>query len=269
MGFIVIRHGSTTFKEFVKASGGKCKAKSYKDAVSLSGIRKRVSEDSPLSEKGIQQIEEISRQIGEYYIGAVYRSEALRTRQTYDILKKNNPSLPEAIITDGLNQITKGVLHGIINEDSEQYFETLTETSRRGRAMSCNYGDPDGETFLSAAHRIYTFLDSIQSLATETNVLLITHKSAMRAIETYFNRNLHENDSIFDFDPSNSEIVTYGKILTKDKIENRTKGRTVTPGDLARATMDVNLNQHGLRLFKDLIGGIQPFIPGGQKSDGR
>ena len=256
MGLIVIRHGHTLLLEETRNRGISGKPKTFLDVQNLAEVRKDVSGDSLLSSKGEEQIRNISTNVAAFYIGAVFISEARRTRQTYDILKENNPDLPLPEVDSGLNQIESGVLHGIINENSQAYFESLPDSVKRGKLFGCNYGNPDGETVLMATQRIYNFLDSIKELYTNTNVLLITHKSAIRIIETYFNRDIHENASILDFDPSNGQILTYGRIFQKEEIENPTRHtRTVTPGAIARLVKENGMDMEDLLKLIELMSG--------------
>ena len=55
------------------------------------------------------------------------------------------------------------------------------------------------------------YLDEIKKEWEEKNVLLVTHKSTLRIINTYFNELL--NNEIYEFNPKNSEVLLYGKIF--------------------------------------------------------
>ena len=100
-------------------------------------------------------------------------------------------------------------LHGHVNEKSEQYVEKLPYQAINTKQFAYNY--QTGESQFRAVQRVYNFLDEIKKEWEQKNVLLVTHKSTLRIINTYFNELL--NNEIYEFNPKNSEVLLYGKIF--------------------------------------------------------
>lgn len=208
MGIIAIRHGQSQISYQVREEGISTKPSNWKEIKELSEIRNKNTENSGLSIKGIAQINEVSSKLKNYKIDKIYISPMKRVKESYKILKEKC-NLLECKEDQRINAIISGVLHGHLDEKSEEYVKKLPYEAINDKQFSYNY--QTGESQFRAVQRVYNFLDDIKKEWEEKNVLLITHKSTLRIINTYFNELL--NNEIYEFNPKNSEVFLYGKIF--------------------------------------------------------
>ena len=208
MGIIAIRHGQSQISHKMRENGISSKPTNWKEIKDIATIRNKDTEDSGLSEKGKGQIKQISKVLKKYKIDEVYISKMQRVKESYGILRETC-KLPKYQEDGRLNAILSGVLHGHISVDSEKYFKSLPAKAIDSKQYAYNY--QTGESQFKAVQRVYNFLDDTRKIWEKKNVLLITHKSTLRIINTYFNEIL--NDEIYEFNPKNSEILLYGKIF--------------------------------------------------------
>ena len=208
MGIIAIRHGQSQISYQVREEGISTKPSNWKQIKELAKVRNKNTENSGLSEKGIEQINEVSSKLKKYKIDKIYISPMKRVRESYEILK-NKCNFLECKEEPRINAIISGVLHGHVNEKSEEYVNKLPYEAIISKQFSYDY--QTGESQFRAVQRVYNFLDEIKKEWQHKNVLLVTHKSTLRIINTYFNELL--NEEIYEFNPKNSEVLLYGKIF--------------------------------------------------------
>lgn len=208
MGIIAIRHGQSQISYKVREEGISTKPSNWNEIKKLAQIRNKNTENSGLSLKGKEQINEVSSKLKKYKIDKVYISAMKRVKESFGILQ-GRCDLPEYNEDARINAIISGVLHGHVNENSEEYVKQLPEEAINNKQFSYNY--QTGESQFKAVQRVYNFLDDTKKEWEEKNILLITHKSTLRIINTYFNELL--NNEIYEFNPKNSEVLLYGKIF--------------------------------------------------------
>lgn len=208
MGIIAIRHGQSEISYKVKERKINNKPTCWEEVELFSQIRNKDTEDSGLSVNGKEQAGKMSKELKNYKIDKVYISQMKRVKETYEILQKEC-DLPEYNQDKRLNAILSGILHGHINENSKEYFDSLPFEAIETKQLAYNY--QTGESQFRAVQRVYNFLDDIKKEWEEKNVLLITHKSTLRIINTYFTEIL--DDEIYKFNPKNLEVTLYGKIF--------------------------------------------------------
>lgn len=208
MGIIAIRHGQSEISYQIDEMGLNNRPTTWNVIKELAKVRNIETEDSGLSIKGNKQIKEISESLKKYRIDDVYVSPTKRAKESFEILQ-TECNLTRCTEDERLNVIISGILHGHINEDSEKYFNLLPQEAINIKQLTYSY--QTGETQFRAVQRIYNFLDDIKEEWENKNILLITHKSTLRIINTYFNEML--NEDIYKFNPKNSEVILYGKIF--------------------------------------------------------
>lgn len=157
MKLFVARHGETDWNIMKKICG--------------------ISE-SDLTENGWKQAEELAKRLLEEQdvnqIRHILVSPQRRAQQTASPIAAALGIKP--VIRENLHEISFGVFEGKSWEDL-QYAKAKEEPF-------CRF--PEGESMLMVAQRIYNELDYIRTAYSE-NLLIVTHGSAMRILDTYFN----------------------------------------------------------------------------------
>lgn len=133
--------------------------------------------DSPLTEKGIHQAEQLARKLADIQLDAVYASSSGRTIQTARILAgdRKTPVIP----LDELREISLGEWEGrtfeeVEAENPEQY-RNFWECPHR-------YEPSGGEGFPDIRRRIGEILSTLVSRHDGGNLLVVTHAVALKTI---------------------------------------------------------------------------------------
>lgn len=162
--------------------------------------------DMPLNEAGMAQARQVGEDLEGVHFDRVVCSPMLRARQTAalicggrDVPIEHDMRLVEQDygIYEGVDRHDEGFLH-----------------NKRNFAMRY----PGGESHMSAALRIYGFLEDWAARCPEETVLVVCHGGVCRIIESYF----HDlsNEEFFSFAMHNCEVRAYempAKAVGEDK----------------------------------------------------
>lgn len=222
MAIIVIRHGqSKMLEEYkkLKTEGIPSRPENFMQFLRVAEIYESNS-DSPLSEKGQGQILETAYKLiqSEYPISRAYVSPTKRTQETYEIIAeefaRQGIIFPNCKFDPRIGIVEAGVFHGIRQNRSDdevaKFFGEKDQKGVTGKEFAHDY--LSGETILQASQRIYNFLDDTKGIWQRKNMLIITHKSTIRVIHSYFEHDLN-NKEFFEYDTKNGEISIYGEII--------------------------------------------------------
>ena len=177
MNLFVVRHGQTYYNIENKVCG---------------------PSDMGLNEKGIKQAEDAGKKLCGQNIDKIYSSPLKRALKTAEIIAFSLNFDKKNIITDyRLSEQNYGIYEGV-NASSEAFQKLRVNFAGRM---------PKGESPLQAAARAYDFLNSIWGKNNTENVLLVTHGSLCRAINSYFYD--MNNSEYFSFMPDNCEVLEY------------------------------------------------------------
>lgn len=146
MDLILLRHGET-----------------------LHNVEGRYStDDCPLSEEGILQIERAANKLNKLIVDRVWLSPLKRTRETFDIIRKYH-SYPFEI-KDEIQEINAGHFRGkTFKEGMELYPKEVEEYMRD----YINNPLPGGESIIEAYDRAGQVLRSVRK--SSGNILMVTH----------------------------------------------------------------------------------------------
>lgn len=222
MALIVVRHGKTILLEQyknLKEEGVPTKPENIDQFYKIANIYESNS-DSHLSKKGKEEAAQIGKRLIQegFAIDRVFISPTKRTEETYDIIsrefEKNGIIFPNSKKDQRISIIESGILHGIKGDASDNdiisFFNQENKEVLKGKQFANAYGT--GETILQAAQRIYNFLDDTKGIWKKKNMLIITHKSTMRVVHSYFNHDL-DNTAFFKCEPKNGDIIIYGELF--------------------------------------------------------
>ena len=177
MKLFVIRHGQTSYNIGNRVCG---------------------STDAPLNAEGIRQAELAAQRLLGTHIDAIYSSPLRRALNTAQIIAPSvNIDKASIIVDSRLAEQDYGLYEGV---------DAATPGFQKLRVQfACSM--PQGESAIRAAARAYSFLDEICGKASGKSILLATHGSICRAINSYFYN--MTNDEYFKFIPNNCEILEY------------------------------------------------------------
>ncbi len=158
MKVYVVRHGQTEWNVQKKVMG-------------------RV--DAPLTEIGIEQANEVSKNLENIDIDLIICSPLKRAKQTAEIIN-NNKNVP-IIYDDRIIERYFGNLEGV-SIDSINFNEYWDYYK--------NLNDNNIETMQEMFKRIYDFLDIIKEKYEDKNILLVTHGGVGMPINCYFQNSI-------------------------------------------------------------------------------
>ena len=162
-------HGKTVFDSLIIRHG---QTEANRDGV-IQG-----QGDSPLTAAGIEATRLKARKISRFAIDRVYCSDLPRAVATYDIMKEEEPSLPEAVYCRDLREIDFGSLAGRHKE------EILPLILRHKADTSLRY--PGGESGDDLRERVVRFFTACRSSYPGEVVLIITHYGVMETLARQF-----------------------------------------------------------------------------------
>lgn len=151
--------------------------------------------NAPLTEKGIEQANELAVKVSNTPITKIIASPLDRARITGEIVANYN-NLPIET-NDRLLEMDFGDYDGDYIPDSDYFLEL-----RKNFA----YVIPGGESMFQGVARVYPLLDEVLADTSET-YLLVCHNALMRVIYSYFNSVL--NSDYFDLNIDNCELVRF------------------------------------------------------------
>jgi broad specificity phosphatase PhoE len=151
--------------------------------------------DIQLTNKGMEQAKRLSTDILDKQIDIIISSPLRRAEQTASII---SDVIGRNIIFDTrLSEQNYGVYEGVSREN-----EGFLEAKRHFPNKLCG-----GESLFQVVQRVYNLLDEIKEKYINNNVLIVTHGSVCRVINSYFCD--QSNDDYYTFHISNCEMNEY------------------------------------------------------------
>ncbi|HRS22375.1 MAG TPA: histidine phosphatase family protein, partial [Clostridia bacterium] len=133
--------------------------------------------DTELSPEGVMQAELLARRLAGEDINVIYSSSLRRALKTAEIIAEYKQC--EIIKSDKYHEICFGPWEGMtINEIKEKY----SEHYRAYREDPVNFKLPGAETLIDLTERTYGAVMDIVSRHTGSNILLVSHGTAIKAV---------------------------------------------------------------------------------------
>ena len=151
--------------------------------------------DVELTEKGIEQAQELAKLVAEAKVDMILTSPLVRAMDTGKIVSEycNIPMM----VDNRLIEQNYGIYEGV-DRKNEEFL-----ANKRNFA----YRYPNGESMMQVAYRIYGLLEDIKEKYSGKDVLLISHGGVCRIIETYFND--MTNEEFFNYTLKNAQLKIY------------------------------------------------------------
>ncbi len=132
--------------------------------------------DTELSDKGIKQAELLAKRLACEDIDYIYSSSLKRALRTAEIIKSYKKC--GIVKSDKYHEICLGPWEGMtINEIKEKYSEHFRVYSED----PANFNLPGAETFLDLSERTYSAIKEIVSCHKGSNILVVSHGTAIKA----------------------------------------------------------------------------------------
>lgn len=151
--------------------------------------------DIDLTEKGIEQAQDLAQIVQQYNIDVIISSPLKRAVTTSKIIaEKCSLSID---VDERLIEQNYGIYEGVDrkNEDFLNNKKNFT------------YKYPNGESMMQVAYRVYGLIDEIKKKYAGKDVLLICHGGVSRIINTYFKD--MTNEEFFNYTLGNGKIEEY------------------------------------------------------------
>lgn len=174
MKFYVTRHGQTPWNRENKVCG---------------------TTDIGLDEIGMEQARETARKLKDVPLDRVICSPLLRARQTAQLICQGR-ELPFSV-DRRIREQNYGIYEGVSRFDPGFLANK--------KCFAVHY--PGGESHMSTARRVYSFLEDTARNCPGETVLVVCHGGICRIIESYF----HDmtNEEFFQFSMGNCEVREY------------------------------------------------------------
>ncbi len=132
--------------------------------------------DVPLSQEGIDQAERTKARLAREKITAVYSSDLSRARRTAEIIASAHN------LTVSLNPKLRELNFGLMEGKSYLEIRGLYPALSTEWFAGPDFALPGGESLKDVEKRLKTFLHSVVKSMTDENVLLVSHKGAIRVL---------------------------------------------------------------------------------------
>lgn len=151
--------------------------------------------DIPLNETGMEQAKATAQKLRDIPLDRVIVSPLLRARQTAALISQGR-DLPMTI-DPRIREQNYGIYEG-----ASRFDEGFLNNKK---SFAVRY--PGGESQMSTAVRVYTFLEETARAFPEESVLVVCHGGICRIIESYFHN--MTNQEFFQFNMGNCEVREY------------------------------------------------------------
>ena len=160
-------------------------------------VENRVSgrTDVPLTERGLQQAQELAKNAMGKGIEVIISSPLLRARQTAQAVS-DAIGVP-VLIDERLMELDFGKFEGGPRSDPDFQYTRAQFPTRY----------PGGESAFQLAHRVYSALEDVKRKYDGKTVLLVCHGGVCRMVRSYF-MDLTNDEYSYYFAP-NAELVEY------------------------------------------------------------
>ncbi|MNW36490.1 Phosphoserine phosphatase 1 [compost metagenome] len=148
-----------------------------------------------LTDKGLEQARLLASKVKDYHIDIILSSPLKRALKTAEI------------ISDEINRDI--IVEDRLIEQNYGSFEGLLRTGEGFRHAKKQFPNKlgGGESILQVVQRVYNLLDEIIAEYADKNVMIISHGSVCRVINSYFNE--CSNQEYNDYYTKNGELVEY------------------------------------------------------------
>lgn len=147
------------------------------------------SGDSPLTEKGISQAEQLAEKLKNHKFDLIVSSPLPRARKTAEIIAEKL-DISEIKINSNIAERDFGVLEGKKDEESIKSYPEYWD--KDGHFID-NSKVKDGELLDDFFQRVKKGLEELKNLAQTKNIIVVTHKNTLKAIASYI-KNIPFND---------------------------------------------------------------------------
>jgi len=166
--------------------------------------------DIPLNDAGLQQAQELAKQLEEVHFDAIFSSNLKRASQTAMCVAtlKNM----EIQYDFRLREISQGVWEGMLFSDVVQYYEKEVE-KRRLEPLTTR--PPGGETVMDVANRVRDAVENIACRYPSGRILLVAHGVVISTLycaanqislsEVYWHIPEHTTPQVIQVEPANCE----------------------------------------------------------------
>jgi len=132
--------------------------------------------DVPLSREGIDQAERLKARLAREKIAAVYSSDLIRTRRTAEIISSARNL--KVSLNPELRELNFGAMEGKSYLEIRGLYPSLSTEWFAGP----DFALPGEESLKDLEKRLKTFLNLVVKSRTDENVLLVSHKGAIRVL---------------------------------------------------------------------------------------
>mgnify|MGYP001598902720 CR=1 FL=1 len=138
---------------------------------------------SPLTGKGVRQIEEAAKKLKNERIDFIFSSDILRTKQTAEIVGRKLGIKPR--FDKRLRDVNLGIFNGkLINEAGKFWVpggKKLSPLAYYKRRFTIT--PPKGENYLAIEKRLLGFLKDMEKKYQGKNILIVSHKRPFTLLE--------------------------------------------------------------------------------------
>lgn len=181
--FYIVRHGQTNWNILGKTQG---------------------HGNSDLTDKGIEQANELASVITKYPIDHIYSSDLGRAVETAEIL--GNTLNIEVNKTQALREMGFGVWEGLLQDEIKKDYSDVFDTWRNQPHL---VDIPGGETLHIIKDRVNEFLSELNEKYSDKHILLVTHSVTVRVMLLSFLGSPMENIYRIKQDNTALNIVEY------------------------------------------------------------
>lgn len=181
--FYIVRHGQTNWNILGKTQG---------------------HGNSDLTQKGIEQAEELSKNMLNYPIDYIYTSDLGRAVQTAEIIGKNLGL--EVNKTEQLREMGFGAWEGLLIDEIKKDYKDVYDVWRNKPHL---VNIPGGETLHLIQDRVDTFIKDLNEKYNNKHIVLVTHSVTVRVMLLSFLGSSMENIYRIKQDNTALNIVEY------------------------------------------------------------
>lgn len=132
--------------------------------------------DIPLSHEGIEQSVKLKSRLSSEKVTAIYSSDLSRARKTAEIISP--PHNLKVSLNPDLRELNFGLLEGKSFAEIQKLY--LSESRRW--FSNPDFSWPEGESLKDMEKRVKSFLGLLNADRTDKNVIIVSHKGALRVL---------------------------------------------------------------------------------------
>lgn len=133
--------------------------------------------DVALSQEGIQQADKLKSRLASEKLTAIYSSDLARSRKTAEVIASAHHNL-SVTLYPVLRELNFGIMEGKSYEEIHSLYPEIS-----GEWFSSeDFALPGGESLKDLEKRLKLFLDLFIKASADENVLIVSHKGALRVL---------------------------------------------------------------------------------------